>query len=102
RSFRSRRCPADRGGSADCPLGPRRQVCACSCFPRLMIDAQWNGEEKCRAAAQIRLDPQPSAMHFDDPLRHSKATPGAAFGFGMRTLGLLEFLKNLGLIGLRN
>jgi len=41
-------------------------------------------------------------MHFDDPLRNSKAKPGAAFGFGMRALGLLEFLKNLGLIGLGN
>src|SRR6266571_1782055 len=57
---------------------------------------------KSGSALMRRVASQPSAMHFDDPLRNSKAKPGAAFGFGMRALGLLEFLKNLGLIGLGN
>jgi len=41
-------------------------------------------------------------MHFDDPFCNSQAKAGAAFGFGMRALGLLKFFKNLGLIGLGN
>ena len=41
-------------------------------------------------------------MHFDNPFCDGKTKTGAAFGFGVRALGLLEFLKNLGLIGLGN
>jgi hypothetical protein len=31
-------------------------------FPASCSDAQWNGEEKCRAGTQARFYPEPAAM----------------------------------------
>jgi hypothetical protein len=41
------------GGSADCPPGPPRQVCALSCVPHLLFDIDWDFEEECRAGADL-------------------------------------------------
>src|SRR5690348_18080836 len=67
-----------------------------------MFDAQWNSEEKRRAAAKRRLDPEPATMHFDDLLGDGQTEAGPAFGLSVRTLRLLKFLEYLGLVALGN
>jgi len=49
--------------------------------------------------ARLRLDPNPAAVHLDDALRYGKSQSSAAFLAGDGIVGLLELLKQLGLIG---
>ena len=55
-----------------------------------------NGED--RAVAWAGIQPQPAAVHFDDPARDGEPQPGAAFGLGDRIVGLLKFLEQLFLV----
>src|SRR6516165_10202536 len=52
-----------------------------------------------RALARLRLDPNPAAVHLNDALRYSEPQTSAAFLTRDRIVGLLELLKQLGLIG---
>jgi len=49
--------------------------------------------------AGLRLDPNPSAVHLNDALRYGEAQAGAALLAGGGIVGLLEFLKQLCLVG---
>ena len=50
----------------------------------------------------MRLDPNPAAVHLYNALRYGEAQAGAALLAGDGIVGLLEFLKQLGLIGSGN
>ena len=50
----------------------------------------------------LRLDPNPSAMHLNDPLGDGQSQAGAAFLARNRIIGLLKLLKQVRLIGSRN
>src|SRR6516164_7086475 len=73
-----------------------------SCGVHLPLNDHWEREGKRRALARLRLDPNPSAVHFDDPLRYCESQAGAALLAGDGIVGLLELLKQLGLIGGRD
>jgi hypothetical protein len=47
----------------------------------------------------LRLDPDFAAVHLNDALRYGEAQAGAALLARDRIVGLLEFLKQFGLIG---
>src|SRR5262249_58288133 len=68
----------------------------------LPLNDDWKRESKSRTVAGLRLDANPSAVYLDDPLGYGKAQAGAALLAGDRTVGLLELLKQLGLIGSGN
>ena len=81
-------------------VDPRPPECACSCRGlHLPLDDNWKREGKCGALARLRLDPNSSAVHLDDALRYGKSQPRTALLAGDRVVGLLEFLKQFGLIG---
>jgi hypothetical protein len=52
--------------------------------------------------ACLRLDPDLAAVHLDDALRYGEPQASAALLLGNGIVGLLELLKQLGLIGRRN
>src|SRR5262245_1531920 len=56
----------------------------------LLLDVDRYGERECRAFADLGLDPDATAMHFDDALGDSEAEPSAALLLGGRGVGLLE------------
>src|SRR6516162_4757657 len=72
---------------------------ACSCGLNLPLNDDRQRECKSRALAGLRLDPNPAAVHFNDALRYGETQAGAAFLAGDGIVGLLKFLKQLGLIG---
>jgi hypothetical protein len=49
--------------------------------------------------ARLRLDPDLAAVHLDDAFGNGEPQAGAAFLTRDRIVGLLELLKQLGLIG---
>jgi hypothetical protein len=65
----------------------------------LPLDDNRKRESKSRASARLRLDPDLAAMHLDDALRYGEPQAGAALLTGDGIVGLLELLKQLGLIG---
>src|SRR6516165_4218778 len=97
-----RHCPRGRGGFADCPPGPRPPECVCSCGLHLPLNDDGKRERERRTLTDLRLDPNPSAVHLDDALRYGQPQAGAALLAGDRIVGLLELLKQLGLIGGRD
>ena len=70
---------------------------------RLYVDLSLNDNRECedkrRTLAGLRLDPDSAAVHLNDALRDGKPQAGAAFLAGDGIIGLLELLKQLGLIG---
>src|SRR6516165_6946240 len=67
--------------------------------PYLPLDRDREREHKRRTVPRLGFDPNPAAMHLDDALRYSKPQAGAALLASDRVVGLLELLKQLGLIG---
>ena len=61
-----------------------------SCGVHLPLNDHWEREGKRRALARLRLDPNPSAVHFDDPLRYCESQAGAALLAGDGIVGLLK------------
>src|SRR5262249_20314001 len=57
---------------------------------------------KCRAPAGLRLNPDSTAVHLDDPLGDGQPQAGAALFAGNGIVGLLKLLKQLGLVGSGN
>src|SRR6516164_9163062 len=55
-------------------------------------------ERKRRALPRLRLDPNPSAVHLNDALGDGQSQARATLLAGDRIVGLLELLKQLGLI----
>ena len=72
---------------------------ACSCGLNLPLNDDRQRECKSRALAGLRLDPNPAAVHLNDPLGDGQSQAGAALLAGDRIIGLLKLLKQLGLIG---
>src|SRR5262245_25774367 len=69
----------------------------------LLFHANWQCERKYRALADDGIDPNSSAMHLDDSLGDCEPKPCATLlAAGDRVAGLLELLKQLGLISCRN
>ena len=66
---------------------------------RLPLNDHRETERKRRALADLQLDPDLAAVHLDDALRYDESQAGAALLLGNRIVGLLELLKQLGLIG---
>src|SRR5262249_19335306 len=56
-------------------------------------------ERERRTLTDLRLDPNPAAVHLDDALGYGETQAGAAFLAGDSIVGLLELLKQFGLIG---
>jgi hypothetical protein len=65
----------------------------------LLLDDDWERKRKRRALARLRLDPDFTAVHLDNALRNGEPQAGAALLAGDGIVGLLELLKQLGLIG---
>jgi hypothetical protein len=65
----------------------------------LSLDNNREPERKCGALARLRLNPNPSAVHLNDALRYGEPQAGATLLAGDGIVGLLKFLKQLGLIG---
>src|SRR6516225_9213924 len=63
----------------------------------------FNDDRQCeckgRAMARLRLDPDLAAVHLNDPLGDGQSQAGAALLAGDGVVGLLELLKQFGLIG---
>src|SRR6516164_11301176 len=72
---------------------------ASSCGLNLPLNDDRQRERKSRALARLRLDPNPSAVHLNDALRYGKPQASATLLAGDRIVGLLELLKQIGLIG---
>src|SRR5262249_51552820 len=86
-------------------LGVRRGVAQellSTCRPHLPLDNDREPEGKRRALAGLRLDPDPAPMHLNDAFRYGQPQTGTALLASDRIVGLLEFLKQLGLIGSGN
>src|SRR6516164_478395 len=64
----------------------------------LLLNNNRKGERKCGALARLRLDPNPSAVHLNDPLGDGQSQAGAALLARDRIVGLLELMKQLGLV----
>jgi hypothetical protein len=65
----------------------------------LLGDSDGEREGERRAVAELRLDPDLAAVHFDDAFRYGEPQAGAALLARDRIVGLLEFLKQFCLIG---
>src|SRR6516165_4761650 len=70
-----------------------------SCGLYLALDDDREREGECRALAGLRLDPDLAAVHLNDALRYGEPKTGAALLACDGIVGLLELLKQLGLIG---
>jgi hypothetical protein len=81
---------------------PHAWKCACSCGLHLPLDDHRERESKRRALAGLRLDPNPTTVHFDDALGYGEAQSSTAFLAGDGIVGLLKLLEQLGLIGCRD
>src|SRR5215472_11959766 len=77
------------------------QICSCRRL-HLPLNDDRERECKCRALAKLRLDPDPTAMHLNDALGDGQSQAGAALLPRDSIVGLLELLKELGLIGRRD
>src|SRR5689334_15849645 len=91
---------------------PSRRMCACAhvllrmragkwfthSVLDLVLDVDRYRERECRAFADLGLDPEAAAVHFDDALGDGEAEPGAALLLGGRGIGLLKLLEDLGLV----
>src|SRR5262249_31016349 len=73
--------------------------CAGSCLPRLRFDAHWYRKIERRPLARLGFNPDPPTVHLDDALSDRKAQAGPALRARDRTVGLVKFLEDLGLIG---
>ena len=73
-----------------------------SCSVHLPLNNHREREGKRRALPRLRLNPDPAAVHLNDALRYSQPQAGAALLAGDGIVGLLELLKQLGLIGCGN
>ena len=51
---------------------------------------------------RLRLDPDLAAVHLNDAFRYGESQAGATFLLGDGIVGLLELLKQLGLVGSGN
>ena len=69
------------------------------CWLHLLLNVNREREGKCRAPANLRLDPDSASVHLNDALRYSEPQAGAAFLASNGIVGLLELLKQVGLIG---
>src|SRR5215469_10404741 len=74
------------------------QKCACSCCFHLPLDDHRKSEHKSRALTDLRLHPDLAAVHLNDALRYGEPQAGAALLACDRIVGLLELLKQLGLV----
>src|SRR6266498_2559905 len=71
-------------------------------LPRLRFDPHRQREIERRALARLGFHPDPPAVHLDNLLGDRQAEAGSALLARDRAVGLLELLKNLGLIGYGN
>src|SRR6516164_5064900 len=69
------------------------------CRLHLLLDDDGEREGKSRALTRLRLDPDLAAVHLNDPLGNGQSQAGATFLLGDGIVGLLELLKQLGLVG---
>src|SRR5262249_20793736 len=72
-----------------------------TCRLHLPLDNDRDPEGKCRALARLRLDPDFAAVHPNDGFRYGAPQAGAPFLAGDGVVGLLNLLKQVGLIGRR-
>ena len=64
-----------------------------TCRLHLPLDNDGEPEGKCRALARLRLDPNPPAMHLNDPLGDGQSQAGATLLASDGIVGLLELLE---------
>ena len=67
-----------------------------TCRFHLPLNEDRELECKGRALAGLRLDPDFSPVHLNDPLGNGQSQAGAAFLAGDGVVGLLKLLKQLG------
>ena len=73
-----------------------------SCWLHLPLNDDGKHKRERRTLTDLRLDPNSAAVHLNDALRYSQPQAGAALLAGDGIVGLLELLKQLGLIGCGN
>ena len=82
-----------------CALDHKRTCRLLRLYVDLLAGDDRERERKCRALARLRLDPNTSAVHLNNPLRDGQSQTGTALLACNRIVGLLKLLKQLGLIG---
>jgi len=76
----------------------RRHAWLLRFYIHLLLDDDRELERKGRALTRLRLDPNLAAVHLNDALRYGEPQAGAALLAGDRVVGLLELLKQPGLL----
>ena len=76
-------------------FGPKADISAA-------LSDHWERKRKRLALPRLRLDPDLATVHLNDAFGYGESQAGATLLASDRIVGLLEFLKPLGLIGSRN